>query len=314
MPSDNAFDQRVAACWERISPKERSVARFFQQHRDEVLVGSAAALAARAGTSDATVIRTARALGFAGMAELRRALALELRQGLSPAARLTRTLGEAGDHLGRAFEVTLEIHREALEGLRRDITPELFRTAIRTILEARRRWVFGIGPSSAMADYLTIQLGRFGLETRSLTQAGLLLADGLQQLRAGDLVIIFAYTRVYRELAVLLDQAWRSDAGTMLVSDTLGPRLGDRVGLVLPVARGRADLFSMHTATLGLIEALLVGIASERPAATLASLDCLNALRAELAGVPMDLPGGELKAPRRASAGAGRPKDPSHGA
>ena len=100
----------------------------------------------------------------------------------------------------------------------------------------------------------------------------------------------------------------------MLVSDTLGQHLGDRVGLVLPVARGRADLFSMHTATLGLIEALLVGIASERPAATLASLDALNALRSELAGAPMDLSVRRLRAPRRASGGADRPRAPSRGA
>ncbi len=165
-----------------------------------------------------------------------------------------------------------------------------------------------------MADYFSIQLGRFGLEAQSLTETGLLLADGLQKLRADDLLIIFAYSRVYRELAVLLDQADRCGARTMLVSDTLGARLGDRVGLVLPVARGRADLFSMHTATLGLIEALLVGIASERPAETLASLDSLNALRTELAGAPMDLPVRRLKAPRRASAAAGRRAGPSRGA
>jgi DNA-binding MurR/RpiR family transcriptional regulator len=309
-----AFDERVNACWERISRAERSVARFFQQHRDEVLVASAAALAEQTGTSDATVIRTAKALGFAGMAELRRALAGELRQGLSPADRLARTLDETGDDLGRAFEVTLEIHRSALEGLRRDITPELFRAAVQALVDAPRRWLFGIGPSSAMADYFSIQLGRFGLEAQSLTETGLLLADGLQKLRADDLLIIFAYSRVYRELAVLLDRADRCGARTMLVSDTLGARLGDRVGLVLPVARGRADLFSMHTATLGLIEALLVGIASERPAETLENLDSLNALRTELAGAPMDLPVRRLKAPRRASAAAGRRAGPSRGA
>ena len=309
-----AFDERVSACWERLSRAERRVARFFQQHRDEVLVASAAALAEQAGTSDATVIRTAQALGFAGMAELRRALALELRQGPSPADRLARTLGETGDDLGRAFEVTLAIHEDALSGLRREITPALFRDAVRMIVDARRRLIFGIGPSSAMADYFAIQLGRFGLEAQSLTETGLLLADGLQKLRADDLLILFAYSRVYRELAVLLDQADRRGARTMLVSDTLGARLGARVGLVLPVARGRADLFSMHTATLGLIEALLVGVASERPAETIASLDRLNELRSALAGTPMDLPVQRLRAARPASAAAGRPRGPSRGA
>jgi hypothetical protein len=46
----------------------------------------------------------------------------------------------------------------------------------------------------------------------------------------------------------------------------------------------------MHTATLALIEALLVGVATKRPKETIASLNDLNGIRAALAGKPMDLP------------------------
>jgi DNA-binding MurR/RpiR family transcriptional regulator len=290
MRSPVAFDARVDACWQRISPAEQRVARFFQANREEVLISSAAALAHQAGTSDATVIRTAQALGFAGMEPLRRTLAAELRASLSPAERLATTLRAVGDDLTAAFDLTLEIHQQALDDLRRDITPEIFRRAVHAIVEARRVLIFGLGPSSALADYLTIQLGRFGIEALGLTHSGLLLADGLQKLRAGDLLLMFAYGRVYRELATLLDQAARCGVGTLLFSDTLGAQLGARVDLVLPVARGRADMLSMHTATLGLIEALLVGIATARPLETAASLEALNRLRSELVGEPMDLP------------------------
>ncbi len=290
MEPSPSFSERVNAGLDRLSPAEQRVTRFFRDNREEVLVASASALAAKAGTSDATVIRTAKALGFAGMEELRRTLAAELRESLSPAGRVARTLREVGDDPAAALEVTLEIHRKALDGLRRDLSPETFRTAIEYIAGARRVFVFGIGPSSAMADYFAIQLGRFGLDARSLTQTGLLLADGLQRLEEGDLLMIFAYSRVYRELAALLDQADRRGAKKMLFSDTLGATLRDRIDLVLPVARGEVDMLSMHTATLGLIEALLVGLAAKRPAETMASLKSLNALRAQLVGEPMDLP------------------------
>jgi hypothetical protein len=46
----------------------------------------------------------------------------------------------------------------------------------------------------------------------------------------------------------------------------------------------------MHTATLALFEALLVGVAAKRPAETVANLKLLNDLRARIAGKPMDLP------------------------
>jgi DNA-binding MurR/RpiR family transcriptional regulator len=74
------------------------------------------------------------------------------------------------------------------------------------------------------------------------------------------------------------------------VTDTLAATLRHRVDLVLPVARGRADMLSMHTATLGLIEALLVGVATKRPSETVASLRELNEVREKLAGKATNLP------------------------
>lgn len=286
----STFDERIADRLERMSPAEQRVAQFFQENREQVLIASAAALAAKANTSDATIVRTTKALGFSGLEDLRQTLASELRDALSPAERLTRTLGEVGSSLSSAFEVTMNIHRQSLEGVRRSIKPEHFEKAVRSIAGARRVIVFGLGPSSAIAAYLVIQLKRFGLDAASLANSGLLFADDLRTLRKGDLVVILAYGRVYAELALLLDEIGRQKLGSLLLTDTLAAKLRQRVDLVLPVERGRADMLSMHTATLGLIEALLVGIATQRPTKTLASLKELNDMRKRLAGKAMNLP------------------------
>ena len=285
-----SFEDRMHECLDKISPAEQRVANFFRDNREEVLIASASALAQQTGTSDATVVRTAKALGFSGMEELRRTLAQELRENLSPASRMVRTLSEMGDNLETAFHHTLDVHQQSLDGLRQDITPATFRSAVLAITGAHRIFIFGLGPSSAMADYLTIQLGRFGIDAHGLTQSGLLLADGLQKLSKGDVLLIFAYGRVYSELNALLDQADRCGANKILVSDTLGTKLRSAVDVVLPVARGRANMLSMHTATLSLIETLLVGVAVERPGETVASLESLNRLRAALTSNSMALP------------------------
>ncbi|WP_413988158.1 MurR/RpiR family transcriptional regulator [Labrys okinawensis] len=284
------FNERVAERLEGMSPAEQRVVRYFQDNREEVLIASAAALAEKAETSDATVVRATKALGFAGLEELRRTLAAELRNSLSPAERLSRTLGVVGASLPAAFETTLETQIQSLEDLRRTITPELFQAAIEGMIGAKRVLVFGLGPSSAVADYLVFQLTRFGLEAACLSNTGLLFADDLRRLRAGDFVVMLAYSRVYTELSALLDEIRRLGLGSLLLTDTLAATLRHRVGTVLPVARGRADMLSLHTATLGLIETLLVGIASQRPAETLANLRSLNEAREKLAGRAMNLP------------------------
>jgi DNA-binding MurR/RpiR family transcriptional regulator len=283
------FEARITERFGQMSPAEQRVARFFRDHREEVLIASAAALAAKAQTSDATIVRAAKALGFSGLDELRRTLADELRHSSSPAERLTRTLGEVGNSLSAAFETTLNIHLQCLVSLRRSISVTQFEQVVDAIAMAPRTLVFGIGPSSAIAEYLVIQLGRFGLDAASLTNTGLLFADDLRKLRAGDLVLIMAYGRLYAEVAALVDEIRRLGLRSFLLTDTLAATLQDRVDLVLPVARGHAEMLSMHTATLGFIEAVLVGVASKRPDETFASLEELNQARQKLAGPPMKL-------------------------
>lgn len=290
MTKAKSFETRMNGKLECLSPAERRVARFFHENREEVLIASASSLAEKAGASDATVVRTAKALGYSGMDDMRRQIADELRQHLTPATRLMRTLGNTGDTPGSVLATTFDIHLNAIRNLREGLDTGLFQSVVERIVTARRIIVFGIGPSSALAEYFVIQLGRFGLMAQSLTHTGLLLADGLLNLRTDDLVIIMAYSRVYRELAALLEHARRLDVPTVLLTDSLGPALQSRVSVVIPVARGRVDAFSMHTATFAFLEALLVGVAAQRPAETLSSLMSLNDLRAIVTGEAVDLP------------------------
>lgn len=273
------LDDRIATNMDRLRPAERRVALYFQRNREKVLFASAAALADDAGTSDATVIRATRAMGYAGLADLRRSLAQEMRRDVTLTDRLESTLATVEEGSGGAFGITLDIHTQAIDRLRQDITPDLFARAVDAVTAAARVFVFGIGPSGAMADYFAIQLCRLGVSASAMTRTGLLLADDLHKLRAGDLVVILAYGRVYREVSALVGHTAAIAVPVMLITDTLGSALRDRVDMVLPVARGRAKMFSMHTATLALMEALLVGVAAKRPADTIAALERLKSLR-----------------------------------
>ncbi|MGH7033409.1 MAG: MurR/RpiR family transcriptional regulator [Stellaceae bacterium] len=278
------FEERIASRYPELRPAEQRVVRFFRDRREEVLIASAATMAAKAKTSDATVIRAARALGYSGLDGLRRALAEEMRQSLSPAERMSRTLEEVGGERAAAFHTTIGTHLKCLQALSRSVIPAHFEKVAKALGGAKRVVAFGIGPSSAMANYLVIQLSRFGIEAISLSNTGLLFADDLAKLRANDVVILFAYSRIYVEVEALLDAAQAVRLRTILVTDTLEGALKGRVDMIVSVPRGYSDMVSFHTTTLGFIEALLVGIAAMRPEPTLASLERLNLARRKLAG------------------------------
>src|SRR5262249_28062682 len=83
--------RRVAADADDLAPAERRFAMWLLDAGPDAALLSAAAMAEQVGISDATVVRTAKALGYAGLAELRRAVAAH---GREPALteRLQRTL------------------------------------------------------------------------------------------------------------------------------------------------------------------------------------------------------------------------------
>ncbi|TAZ44275.1 MurR/RpiR family transcriptional regulator [Rhizobium leguminosarum] len=283
MTSAASFADVVASRLVALSRTEKRVAQYFVGNQHQVLVQSAMELAGVIGTSDATVIRTTKALGFDGLDGMRRWIADELRRGPNPATRLSRTIEDTGGELGKAFEATLGIQTEALAGLRATVKAEDYAAVVRLIAEAPQALVFGIGPSASIAEYFCIQLRRFGVPARPMNQTGLLLADQILALQPGDLVMIMAYGRVYAEVEVLIRHANSLGLQIVLITDSLEETLRPRVSRVLNIARGRIDAFSLHTVTLAFLENLLVGVATLKPQATLASLEQLNALRAELA-------------------------------
>ncbi|OWT68835.1 MULTISPECIES: MurR/RpiR family transcriptional regulator [unclassified Achromobacter] len=165
-----------------------------------------------------------------------------------------------------------------------------FRRVVELLATSTRVAVFGIGPSNAIARYFAVQLGRFGCQALSLGRTGLLFADDLHALRPGDAVVVLAYDRVYAEIELLLAETKRLKIPAVLITDSLKAKLQGRVALTLTVPRGKANLLGMHTATLALLEALLVGLAGQTSRQTVASLDRLNTLREALAGKALSLP------------------------
>lgn len=266
-----------------LSPKERAVADFYAEHREEAAFLSAAEIADRLGTSDATVVRAVKALGYSGIPELRRELIDALKARATPAIRLGRTLEDAGeDPLGHVIALELELLEGARSLDRRD-----FAHAVELLAGADRVLAFGLGPSGAMAEYFALRLARLGRPAHAVRSSGLPLADELLAARRGDALLLMAYERVDRDVDVVLGRAGDLGLPVVLVTDTLGPRLTDRIDIALPVPRGRRGTLAGHAVTIAVLDALLLALAARDRAHSLAALADLNELRRQLRGAPL---------------------------
>jgi len=277
----------LAARLDRItSPAERRVADYIVRVGPRAAPMSAQEIARAAGTSDATVIRTAKTLGYASLRELRQALAEDEETDLS--ARLQATIGDSPSAHDLLVNV-MDRHLEALNTLLRRVPATEFDVAVSILADAAHIWWCGTGPSAHLASYAAFLCRRLGASSGTFTHSGTDHADELLSLRADHAIVVLAYGRVHPYVRVLLERAADIGARVVLITDVLGRRLTSSVAVQLNAGRGAPSLFATHGPTIVLLEALVLAIAASHPDRSDTALATLNDLRQSLAGKRVDV-------------------------
>lgn len=243
---------------------ERMVADYITAHPDRVVFMSALQLAEAAGASDATVIRTAKSLGFSGFSDLKHAVGDSLMRSTDPALRLERRLA-AGDRTAGDLLVTVldELHERLEETARRN-PAEAIDHAVALLSPAQRIVTFGVGTSQVCAEYLTRRLRRIGVAATTLEGMGFALADDLIGLRTGDVAVVFAPGRSFREVDVLVEEVDRIGGAVLLVSDTLElDEDGRHAVLRAPLSPG--GLSGEPLAAMAIIDVLVLALGRAEP-------------------------------------------------
>jgi len=260
------------------------VLRFIDHNRIVALASSAAELARRTRTSDATVIRAVQTLGFNGLPHLRQALTASLQASGAPAEGMRRTLAEIGHSAERAISSVFDTHEDGIRKLRCAVARTQIAEAVSVLHPAERIVVFGIGPSAPLAEYVAFLLRRTGRKSEVLDRTGIELADQLLGLSSSDALLVLAYGPAYRELIALLDEAERLGIPVVLITDEIEPEIVQRARVRISAARGRAEHVALHGVTLVCLEALVLALAASAKDDALASLERLDELRQALSG------------------------------
>ncbi|GAA4895006.1 MurR/RpiR family transcriptional regulator [Streptomonospora salina] len=283
---DGGFRARVTARLDSLSPRERAVTDFVLNRPAEAVTASAQQLAALTGTSDATVVRTARSLGFSGLRELKRSVLDMLTARRDPAMVLDQRLEGLGDHpvLDRVITDSADLLRRLPEVL----DTRAFAAAVDLLGAAARTVCYGIGPASTTARYLAIEVGRLGKRSVALEASGFRLADDLLGIGGDDVVVVVAPLRLFREVEALLEHCSEVGAPVVAITEALGDELRDRVHAVLSTPPSTAGTADEGFAGRVVAHALVMDLAARDRSGSVASRQRLNRLRGTIAGDGID--------------------------
>lgn len=298
--SEPPLHERVVALERDLAPAERTVARFLSDHPDLVAGSNAAELAQLIGCSNATVVRTVKALGYSGLPGLRRVLMQAMVDRRDPVQILTQSMERlenaetGGDDRGAAIIPGRVIQGavELLQQARRLIDPIRWNQAVDIVSNARSVIVYGVEQAGVVADYFAIELSWSGRPARAVTATGISIADELITMSPEDAVIVVAPIRHFREVDTVIDYATDRGVPVILVSEALGMSLEGRVSVVLSTPQSTRGLTGEALVPLILARAFTLEVASRDPALAIATHQTITDVRTSVLGgaVDADLP------------------------
>jgi len=239
-----------------LGPKSERVVHLLATQAEFTSFASASAVAGRAGVDAATVVRTARALGFSGWPDLR----LELRNRYLSSLRANEVLNE---HEDAASDPILHALRSDVDNVTlaiRTIDVAQVRAIAAAIAGARRTVVIASGSFLGPAHHLVHSAGFMGLDVEFGIRGGTTLVNTLTRLGPGDCLVAINFWRLPREIRDATEIAGAAGATTCVLTDLRRSALTELADHVVTVPCEGTSHFPSLTASMAVVHAILAEI------------------------------------------------------
>lgn len=252
----------VRAILPSLTPAAQGIARLILDDPGMVARSTITEFSAAAGTSEATIVRTARALGFAGYSQLRFALAGAVARE-APERLVPGDLGP-DDPLTDVIAKVARAESEALADTAAQLNPDRLGLVVEAVAGARRVDVYGVGASGLVAGDMAQKLMRIGLPGHSFTDAHLALTSAAL-VRPGDVAVGVSCTGETPDVLAPMGVARKAGATTVAITNNPRSTLAELADHVL-VSAGRETAFrpgalASRISQLLIVDCIFVGVA-----------------------------------------------------
>ncbi|MBB5934531.1 MurR/RpiR family transcriptional regulator [Streptomyces zagrosensis] len=222
-------------------------------------------LAERTGTSEATVVRASRLLGYPGYRDLRLALAaLAAHQAAGHAPAVTADI-TVDDPIADVVAKLAQEEQQCLADTAATLDTGQLDAAVAALVAARRTDVYGVGASSLVGQDLAQKLLRIGLIAHAHTDPHLAVTNAVQ-LRPGDVAIAITHSGRTTDVIEPLRTAFDRGATTVAITGHPDGEVTQYADLVLTTSTARESelrpaAMSSRTSQLLVVDCLFIGVA-----------------------------------------------------
>ncbi|MGH3384750.1 MAG: MurR/RpiR family transcriptional regulator [Nocardioidaceae bacterium] len=272
---------RLRALMPSLAPAEQRVAQRVLDDPKSVAASTISELATACGTSETTVIRFCRAVGFTGYPALRLTLATELgrAQGGSAAARSVSSDIGPGDDLDQVVEKIAFADARAVEETAEQLDVQALHRVIDALVAARRIDIYGVGASAFVALDFQQKLHRIGQVTFAWADPHIALTSAAL-LGAEDVAVGISHSGATQDTIDAIAHAREHGATTVALTNFPRSPLATLADHVLTTAARETTFRSGATASrlaqLTVVDCIFVGVAQRTYDETQAALQATH--------------------------------------
>ena len=256
---------RIRAVTPQLTPSELRVARLALADPTASASRTVTALAEAAGTSQATVVRFAQRLGYAGYPELR--LALAASAAAEAASRPDTVPGtdiSAADDIATVIAKIGQLDATAVRDTVSQLDPKAVVAVVDAIIGAGRVDIYGVGASGIVAQDLAMKLHRIGRFCHVYADQHIALASAAL-LGRRDVAIGVSHSGTTPETLAAIREAQSHRATTVAITNFPTSELGKTADLVLTTAARetalRSGALASRIAGLTVVDCLFEAVA-----------------------------------------------------
>jgi DNA-binding MurR/RpiR family transcriptional regulator len=239
-----------------LSAKHQQLAQYIARHYRTAAALTAAQLAAEMGTSEATVIRLARELGYEGFPDLRRQLHGMIREDLNSLELLARERSRSGGRDTLSAMVNTEVNH--LNSLAVEVSRPDFLRLVNGLVSASRVYIAGHRASASLAHFFGYSLAKVHPDVVTLAGDSDISFDAFRSVPPNSWMVAIGFARYPRETVELVDFARHEHITAAAITDRVLSPLAKRADLSLIIKANPVSFVDSHCAPSALIAALLV--------------------------------------------------------
>lgn len=259
----------------RYSPKlsrgQRKVVDFFAERSEQAVFLTSLKVAREVGVSEATVVRTARALGFAGYPQFRDAFRSSFLQRMSTVTRV-RLSAPARRKETDIVAAVLETEFNNLEATRLRLDPKALARAAELIIGARHVYVVGMRSAYSLAWLLHFSLMLIRARSSLLTLGVGEVPERLEGINGNDVVVGISFERYASATVSLFRACVDQGAQGIALTDKPTSPLADGAEVVLEAQNRLSSFIDSYVAPTAVIDVLVTLVAAKRRRTVLRAL------------------------------------------